>query len=76
MSEVPLYGWAPSKVLKAHSTPNSNPLCEHGNPVLLSTPFCRDQRSYLARSALEVVLQKSIPVQLRQRILYISDDKG
>jgi hypothetical protein len=38
--------------------------------------FAESERLYLAQSVSKVVSQKSIPTQIRQRILYIGNSKG
>jgi hypothetical protein len=50
-------------------------LCKRA-PPLLQCRFARQVRSCLAESAYKVVLQKSIPAQIRQLILQISNDRG
>jgi len=49
-------------------------LYEREHPPDLN-PFAQ-ARSYLTESVYKVVLQKSIPEQIRQLILYISNNKG
>ena len=44
--------------------------------INLSTLLVPPQPSYLTESVYKVVLQMSIPAQIRQRVLYISNDKG
>ena len=56
------------------------PFLDHGhggNQIKRFEGRARDQRqSYLTESVFEVVLQKSIPTQISQLILYISNSKG
>ena len=60
---------------RAQSEPRVGPLGEQAqarlDPPLWSVPI-----PYLTQSVFQVVLQKSIPTQIRQLILYIRNSKG
>jgi len=47
------------------------------SPVVVKHGYTADQvRLYLTQSVFKVVLQKSIPPQIRQLILYVRNSKG
>ena len=49
-------------------------LAQHGTGGC--APYAHVQDSYLTQSVFTVVLQKSIPTQIRQLVLYMSNSEG
>ena len=85
-SELPPYGgllwWSPLVSPPLAVSPGLPPLrwSPLVSPPTVGVPsrcrLARRSHPYLTQSVFKVVLQKSIPTQIRQRILYISNSQG